>query len=111
MEILDATAIERLLQHCYSESASVEPSTVCLLNALFAIGSLAVETSQGSEYVDSTPCRSVTKADEYFDFAQTTLMRFKGDEPFKLWMIQAWALLTTYSLASSRWHAADIYIG
>lgn len=108
MEILDESTIQELMQTCYSKLPTQEPGSLCLLYLLFAAGSVTL-----AEYPDSASMLSdsLRQADEYFDFAEATLIRIGGYEKFEVWMIQAWALMTTYSLAASKWNAADAYIG
>lgn len=100
MEILDESTIQKLLETCYSERLTQEPGSLCLLYLLLAAGSDNVAKSD-----------NVVKSDEYFDFAEATLIRPGAYKKFEVWMIQAWALMTTYSLAASKWDAADAYIG
>lgn len=50
-------------------------------------------------------------AEMYFELARAVLTRLRGNEEPKLWTIQAWALMATYSISISEWNAADGYIG
>ncbi|OAA73907.1 Fungal transcriptional regulatory protein [Cordyceps fumosorosea ARSEF 2679] len=116
VEILEESTIQELLQSSYPNAPSQDsqvPGSTCLLYLLFAAGSLSVESQKGTEYPDQGlfPPDSLRSSDEYFDYAEATLMRIGGYETFEVWMIQAWALMTTYSLAVSKWNAADAYIG
>lgn len=113
MEILDESTIQELLQTCYSEHRPQEPGRRCLLYLLFAAGSATPDTQRRSEYSDADSSLSDTseEADKYFDFVEATLLRIGSFEHFEVWMIQAWALMTTYSLSASKWNAADAYIG
>lgn len=111
MEILDEATIQELLQTCYSELRPQDPGRTCLLYLLFAAGSATPEAQRKSEYSDSPLSDTLGEADKYFDFVEATLLRIGSFEHFEIWMIQAWALMTTYSLSASKWNAADAYIG
>ncbi|OAA78302.1 Fungal transcriptional regulatory protein [Akanthomyces lecanii RCEF 1005] len=111
VEILDEVTIQELLQTCYSELRPQDPGRTCLLYLLFAAGSATTEAQRKSEYSDSPLSDTLGEADKYFDFVEATLLRIGSFEHFEIWMIQAWALMTTYSLSASKWNAADAYIG
>lgn len=113
VDILDEVTIHELLQTCYSSLPPQDPGSLCLLYLLFAAGSATLEAQKTAEYPDSGLVLSdhLRQADDYFYFAEATLMRIGGFDTFEVWMIQAWALMTTYSLAASKWNAADAYIG
>lgn len=114
---MDESTIQELLRTSYSELPTQEPGSLCLLYLLFAAGSATLEAQRKPdikpEYPDSGSHLSdtVREADQYFDFVEATLIRIGKYEKFEVWMIQAWALMTTCSLAASKWNAADAYIG
>ncbi|TQV99950.1 Fungal transcriptional regulatory protein [Cordyceps javanica] len=111
VEVLDEHTIQELLQTCYSNTSSQEPGSLCLLYLLFAAGSINMEAQNNPHPELGLVLSDTRQADEYFNFAEATLIRIGGYETFEVWMIQAWALMTIYSLAASKWHAADAYIG
>ncbi|KAM3482389.1 hypothetical protein MY5147_000237 [Beauveria neobassiana] len=113
VELLDESTIKELLQTCYSKPHEQEPGSLCLLYLLFAAGSVILEAQKNTDYSHPVPCsvETAVKSEEYFEFAEATLMRFGGYENYEVWMIQAWALMTVYSLAASKLNAADVYIG
>ncbi|KAM3558678.1 hypothetical protein MY1884_003879 [Beauveria asiatica] len=113
VELVDESTIKELLQTCYSKPLQHEPGSLCLLYLLFAAGSVILEAQKKLDYSDPDPCSvdATVKSEEYFEFAEATLMRFGGYDKYEVWMIQAWALMTAYSLAASKWNAADVYIG
>ncbi|ATY65603.1 Fungal transcriptional regulatory [Cordyceps militaris] len=110
VEILDESTIQELLCFSYSNLSSQEPGSRCLLYLLFATGSLAVEPQKSTKYPHLSPPKPLQQADEYFKVAEATL-RIGSYETFEVWMVQAWALMTTYCLATSKQNAADVYIG
>ncbi|KAM3498856.1 hypothetical protein MY10362_007842 [Beauveria mimosiformis] len=112
VELLDESTIKELLQTCYSKPLEQEAGSLCLLYLLFAAGSVILEAQKKLDYSDRDPCSldTTVKSEEYFEFVEAT-MRFGSYDKYEVWMIQAWALMTAYSLAASKWNAADGYIG
>ncbi|OAQ96984.1 hypothetical protein LLEC1_02253 [Akanthomyces lecanii] len=113
VEILDESMTQKLLQTCYSGLRPQEPGRTCLLYLLLAAGSASLEAQKKPQYSGSESPLSDTlgEADRYFDYVEATMLRIGSFEHFEIWMIQAWALMTIYSLSASKWNAADAYIG
>ncbi|KAJ6780516.1 hypothetical protein PWT90_07340 [Aphanocladium album] len=109
VEIIDESTVRELLRACYSGPPPKEHRTLCLIYMLFAIGSVVART-KNLEFPDFRGSPATAQADSYFGFAHSNLCT-SGFEHAELWKVQAWALMTTYYLASSQWGAADTFIG
>lgn len=123
--MLDAPKARIFLQTCYSrcEAGAVagqpapvleESGSLCLLYLLLATGyrtrsAPPLETEAG--ILDAMLPGNLKYAEAYFELARSVLTRLRGNEEPKLWTIQAWALMATYSISISEWNAADGYIG
>ena len=102
------------LERCYSDPLSTEPSWLCLLNLVFAIGLMLATPRLGSnESVTIEKLRS-----EHFDRAEVFYLNAKslndpmtGFEDADFWSVQALLLMSVYMLAKSKRNTAFALLG
>lgn len=108
---------DRFLEHlnkCYSDPLSVEPSSLCLLNLVFAIGlTMATPLSGGTEafIIDKLRSEHLDRAEVFYLNAKTFCDPMNGLEDQDFWSVQALLLMAVYLLAKCKRNAAFALIG
>ncbi|KAF2657079.1 hypothetical protein K491DRAFT_349338 [Lophiostoma macrostomum CBS 122681] len=114
LQIFERHTFLEALQRCYSDPLSTEPSWLCLLNLVFAIGlTMATPMSGSSEAVVIDKLRSehLDRAEVFYLNAKSLNDPMTGLEDQDFWSIQALLLMAVYMLAKSKRNAAFALIG
>ena len=102
------------LQACYSDPLTTDPSWLCLLNLVFAIGLIMATPAHGTpSAIVITKLRSDTldRAEVFYLNAKSLNDPTTGFEDADFWSVQALLLMTLYMLAVSKRNAAYAYFG
>jgi Fungal specific transcription factor domain len=102
------------LERCYSDPLSTEPSWLCLLNLVFAIGlMLATPRPGGNESVTIEKLRSerLDRAEVFYLNAKSLNDPMTGFEDADFWSVQALLLMSVYMLAKSKRNTAFALLG
>ncbi|KAH7418129.1 fungal-specific transcription factor domain-containing protein [Cadophora sp. MPI-SDFR-AT-0126] len=103
------------LEQCYTDPLSIDPSWLCLLHLVFAIGLVMASPVPGSpeDFIIKKlrADRSVDRAEMFYANAKHLSDPFTGFEDSGFWSIQALTLMSVYMLAVSRRNAAYAFHG
>ncbi|KAL6709394.1 hypothetical protein ACN47E_001801 [Coniothyrium glycines] len=102
------------LDRCYSDPLSVEPSWLCLLNLVFAIGlTMATPLSGSSEalIIDKLRTEHADRAEAFYLNAKSLNDPMTGLEDQDFWSVQALLLMSVYMLAKSKRNTAFALLG
>lgn len=108
---------DRFLEHldrCYSDPLSVEPSWLCLLNLVFAIGlTMATPLSGSAEalIIDKLRSEHLDRAEVFYLNAKGLNDPMTGLEDQDFWSVQALLLMSVYMLAKSKRNTAFALLG
>lgn len=108
---------DRFLAHldkCYSDPLSVEPSSLCLLNLVFAIGLTMATPLSGSPeafVVDKLRSEHLDRAEAFYLNAKSLNDPMNGLEDQDFWSVQALLLMAVYMLAKSKRNTAFSLLG
>ncbi|KAF1979419.1 hypothetical protein BU23DRAFT_549412 [Bimuria novae-zelandiae CBS 107.79] len=105
--------LERL-DSCYSDPLSIEPSWLCILNLVFAIGlTMATPLSGSSEalIVDKLRSEHLDRAEVFYSNAKSLNDPMTGFEDQDFWSVQALLLMSVYMLAKSKRNTAFAQLG
>ena len=103
------------LEQCYTDPLSIDPTWLCLLHLVFAIGLVMATPVPGSpedfviKKLRADP--SVDRAEMFYANAKHLSDPFAGFEDSGFWSIQALTLMSVYMLAVSRRNAAYAFHG
>jgi hypothetical protein len=102
------------LENCYTDPLSVDPSWLCLLYLMFAIGLVMAAPAPGSQehaIIQKLRAEPVDRAEVFYSDAKLLADPSSGFEDAGFWSIQALTLMSVYMLAVSRRNAAYAYYG
>ncbi|KAF2194939.1 hypothetical protein K469DRAFT_698498 [Zopfia rhizophila CBS 207.26] len=102
------------LERCYSDPLSTEPSWLCMLNLVFAIGlTMATPLSGSSEaiIIDKLRSEHLDRAEVFYLNAKSLNDPMTGFEDQDFWSIQALLLMSVYMLAKSKRNTAFALLG
>lgn len=102
------------LDRCYSDPLSTEPSWLCLLNLVFAIGLTMATPLSGSPealIVDKLRSEHLDRAEVFYLNAKHLNDPMTGLEDQDFWSIQALLLMSVYMLAKSKRNNAFALLG
>lgn len=102
------------LEKCYSDPLSTEPSWLCLLNLVFAIGlTMATPLSGSAEAITIDKLRSehLDRAEVFYLNAKSLNDPMTGLEDQDFWSVQALLLMSVYMLAKSKRNTAFALLG
>ncbi|KAK7615123.1 fungal-specific transcription factor domain-containing protein [Phyllosticta paracitricarpa] len=114
LQIFDQQAFTASLERCYSDPLTTEPSWLCLLNMVFAIGLMLATPQRGT--TDFAIIEKLHK--EHSDLGEVFYLNAKslndplyGFEDADFWSVQALALMSFYMLVKSRRNTAFALLG
>ena len=114
VEIFDRGVFWRSLKACYTTPWDVHPSTLCLIYMVLAIG-LAMATPNPGTREDNVIRRlrsnPIDLAEALFRTAKHFGDPLSGFEHADFWSVQAFCLMSIYTLAVSKRNAAYAYYG
>jgi hypothetical protein len=102
------------LERCYSDPLSTDPSWLCLLNLVFAIGlTMATPLSGSGEALIVEKLRSehLDRAEVFYLNAKHLNDPMNGLEDQDFWSVQALLLMSVYMLAKSKRNTAFALVG
>ena len=112
VQLFDEEDFFKNLDKCYSSPLFVDPSWLCLLNLVLAIGLVLATPPTGSlEAALIEGLRSAYKCDIFFFNAKHLKDPIDGFEDADFWSVQALLLMTMFMLCRSKRNAAYAYIG
>ncbi|KAK8026896.1 fungal specific transcription factor domain-containing protein [Apiospora marii] len=115
VEVFDRELFHTQMNECYEDPLSVEPSVLCSLYMVFAIGLVMAGPRPGSpEEVIIEKLRSdkkVNRAEFFFRNAKSLADPVSGFEDADFWSIQALLLMSLYMLSVSKRNASYAYYG
>ncbi|KAK8056563.1 hypothetical protein PG993_001790 [Apiospora rasikravindrae] len=115
VEVFDRDLFHTQMNECYEDPLSVEPSVLCSLYLVFAIGLVLARPRPGSpEETTIEKLRSdkkVNRAEFFFRNAKSLADPVSGFEDADFWSIQALLLMSLYMLSVSKRNASYAYYG
>jgi hypothetical protein len=114
LQIFDHQLFMEELDKCYSDPLSTEPSWLCLLNLVFAIGLTMATPLSGSEealIVDKLRSEHLDRAEVFYLNAKSLNDPMTGLEDQDFWAVQALLLMSFYMLAKSKRNSAFALLG
>ncbi|KAF1958367.1 hypothetical protein CC80DRAFT_490961 [Byssothecium circinans] len=114
LQIFERTQFMEELNKCYSDPLATEPSWLCLLNLVFAIGLTMATPLSGSEdalIVDKLRSEHLDRAEVFFLNAKSLNDPMTGLEDQDFWAVQALLLMSFYMLAKSKRNSAFALLG
>ncbi|KAF2845843.1 hypothetical protein T440DRAFT_472321 [Plenodomus tracheiphilus IPT5] len=108
---------DRFLEHlgkCYSDPLSVEPSSLCLLNLVFAVGLTMATPLSGSQeafIIDKLRSEHLDRAEAFYLNAKGLNDPMTGLEDQDFWSVQALLLMAVYMLAKTKRNTAFALLG
>ena len=112
IQVFDERVFLETLDKCYTSPLFVDPSWLCLLNLVLAIGLVLATPAPGSresELVDKF--RDAYKCDIFFFNAKHLNDPIIGFEDADFWSVQALLLMAMFMLCRSKRNSAFAYIG
>ncbi|ORY02290.1 fungal-specific transcription factor domain-domain-containing protein [Clohesyomyces aquaticus] len=114
LQVFDHEKFLQELERCYSDPLSTEPSWLCLLNLVFAIGLVMATPLSGSEealIIDKLRSEHLDRAEVFYLNAKSLNDPLMGFEEEDFWSIQALLLMSVYMLAKSKRNTAFALLG
>lgn len=114
LKIFERPKFLERLESCYSDPLSTEPSWLCILNLVFAIGlTMATPLSGSSEalIVDKLRSEHLDRAEVFYLNAKSLNDPMTGFEDQDFWSVQALLLMSVYMLAKSKRNTAFALMG
>ncbi|KAF2680296.1 hypothetical protein K458DRAFT_345312 [Lentithecium fluviatile CBS 122367] len=114
LQIFEHQKFVEELERCYSDPLSTEPSWLCLLNLVFAIGlTMATPLSGSSEalIIDKLRSEHLDRAEVFYLNAKHLNDPMHGLEDQDFWSVQALLLMAVYMLAKSKRNTAFALLG
>ncbi|KAF2264920.1 hypothetical protein CC78DRAFT_579876 [Lojkania enalia] len=102
------------LERCYSDPLSTEPSWLCLLNLVFAIGLTMATPLSGSPdalIIEKLRSEHLDRAEVFYLNAKNLSDPMTGLEDQDFWSVQALLLMSVYMLAKSKRNTAFALLG
>lgn len=114
IEVFDRKAFMRQLNVCFENPLAAEPTFLCLLYLVFAIGLVLATPPPGSEeetIVRKLQTGQADRAEVFFRNAKCLCDPTSGFEDADFWSVQALLLMSVYTLARTKRNAAYAYHG
>jgi hypothetical protein len=114
LQVFERDRFFALLDRCYADPLSIEPSWLCLLNLVFAVGlTMATPLSGSAEalIVDKLRSEHLDRAEVFYLNAKSLNDPMTGLEDQDFWAVQALLLMSVYMLAKSKRNAAFALLG
>ncbi|KAI9794548.1 MAG: hypothetical protein M1816_004435 [Peltula sp. TS41687] len=114
LEVFDRPAFYSTLESSYSDPLSIDPSWLCLLNLVLAIGLVLASFAPGTEeaeVINKLRNDPIDRAEIFYLNAKKISDPISGFEEAGFWSIQALLLMTVYMLAVSKRNAAFTLFG
>ncbi|KAL5116861.1 hypothetical protein ACEQ8H_005213 [Pleosporales sp. CAS-2024a] len=114
LQVFERDAFMDHLNQCYADPLSEEPSWLCLLNLVFAIGLTMATPLSGSPealIIDKLRSEHLDRAEVFYLNAKSLNDPMTGLEDQDFWAIQALLLMAVYMLAKSKRNTAFALLG
>jgi len=114
LQIFERHQFLEMLETCYSDPLSTEPSWLCLLNLVFAVGLTMATPLSGSPealVVDKLRSEHLDRAEVFYLNAKSLNDPMTGFEDQDFWSVQALLLMSFYMLAKSKRNTAFALLG
>lgn len=114
IEVFDRKAFAQKLETCYAEPMAAEPTFLCLLYLVLAIGLLLATPLPGSEEektLQKLQAGHADRAEQFFRSAKKMCDPASGFEDADFWSVQALLLMSVYMLTKTKRNAAYAYLG
>ncbi|KAF2476918.1 uncharacterized protein BDR25DRAFT_339021 [Lindgomyces ingoldianus] len=114
LQVFDRQKFLEDLERCYSDPLSTEPSWLCLLNLVFAIGLTMATPLSGSDealVIEKLRSEHLDRAEVFYLNAKSLNDPLTGFEEEDFWSIQALLLMSVYMLAKSKRNTAFALLG
>lgn len=114
VEIFERNTFTRRLETCYQDPLAAEPTFICLLYLVFAIGLVLATPTPGSdddEVINKLQAGPTDRAELFFRSAKCLGDPTSGFEDADFWSVQALLLMSVYMLARTKRNAAYAYHG
>jgi hypothetical protein len=114
LQVFERDAFLENVDRCYTDPLSTEPSFLCLLNLVFAIGLTMATPLSGSPealIIDKLRSEHLDRAEVFYLNAKSLNDPMTGLEDQDFWAIQALLLMAVYMLAKSKRNTAFALLG
>jgi len=114
LQVFERDRFMEQLDRCLADPLSVEPSWLCLLNLVFAIGLTMATPLPGSPeamLIDKLRGGHLDRAEVFYLNAKSLNDPMAGLEAQDLWSVQALLLMAVYMLAKSKRNTAFVLLG
>jgi hypothetical protein len=114
LQIFEHQQFSHELERCYSDPLSTEPSWLCILNLVFAIGLTMATPLSGSPdaiIIEKLRSEHLDRAEVFYLNAKNLNDPMTGLEDQDFWSVQALLLMSVYMLAKSKRNAAFALLG
>jgi hypothetical protein len=114
LQVFERDVFLEHLDRCYTDPLSMEPSWLCLLNLVFAIGLTMATPLSGSPealVIDKLRSEHLDRAEVFYLNAKSLNDPMTGLEDQDFWAVQALLLMTVYMLAKSKRNTAFALLG
>ncbi|ROW13046.1 hypothetical protein VPNG_05959 [Cytospora leucostoma] len=114
IEVFDRKAFAQQVDLCYEDPLAAEPTFLCLLYLVFAIGLVLATPVPGSEetvIIQKVQAGQMDRAEMFFRNAKCLCDPTSGFEDADFWSVQALLLMSVYMLARTKRNAAYAYHG
>lgn len=114
VEAFERNIFSQKLAVCYDDPLAAEPTFLCLLNLVFAIGLVMATPSPGTEediIIQKLQVGQTDRAELFFRSAKCLGDPTTGFEDADFWSVQALLLMAVYMLAKTKRNAAYAYHG
>lgn len=114
VEVFERNIFSQKLNICYQDPLAAEPTFLCLLNLVFAIGLVLATYVPGTEedqIIQKLQIGQADRAELFFRSAKCLGDPTTGFEDADFWSVQALLLMSMYMLAKTKRNAAYAYHG
>jgi len=114
LQVFERDRFYESLDRCYTDPLSVEPSWLCLLNLVFAIGLTMATPLSGSPealVIDKLRSEHLDRAEVFYLNAKSLNDPMTGLEDQDFWAVQALLLMSVYMSAKSKRNTAFALLG
>lgn len=114
VEVFNRKCFMDTYERCYSDPLNVNPTWLCLLYLVFAIGLVMAAPAQGSpadQIIRKLRAEDVDQGEVFYSNAKQLADPTRGFEDEDFWSIQALTLMSLYTLAISKRNASYAYFG
>ena len=114
LQVFERERFMEEVEACYSDPFQVQPSWLCLLNLVFAIGLTMATPLSGSPeavVIDKLRSEHLDRAEVFYLNAKSLNDPINGLEDQDFWSVQALLLMSVYMLAKSKRNSAFALLG